>query len=315
MILSCESLDYSYGRNKALAGVSFSLEQGCAGLLGPNGAGKSTLMKCLIGHRRIEKGRINVLGYDPAVHGLEIRNQVGVMPESDVYLPNTTGLEMTLQCARLCGLPRAHAMSRSHEVLGYVGLGEERYRQVEQYSTGMRARLKLACAIVHGPKLLLLDEPTSGLDPAGREQMLELVDDITHRTGVSALFSSHILHDIEKVSDQVVVLTRGQVVFSGNKVDFLLRNTGRLNVKVKSGRERLAEKLAALGCKVEMQEGRDVFQVGMPEGGTVKLIWQAAHELGVQVRHLAPFSIGLDDAFKQAMQESRTARTTREDGI
>ena len=255
MVLSCQALDYYYGSRPALAGVEFSIEPGCAGLLGPNGAGKSTLMNCLLGRRRIPPGRVQVLGHDPAREPLEVRRQVGVMPEADVYLPGVNGLEMTVFCARLCGLPRSQAMSRAHEVLGYVGLGEERYRPVEQYSTGMRQRLKLACALVHGPRLLLLDEPTSGLDPTGREQMLELIEEVTRQAGLSVLLSSHILGDIERVCDQVVMLAEGRVVFSGNRQEFITRGSGRLQVKVKSQPERLAQALQQQGCQVQQPPG------------------------------------------------------------
>lgn len=307
MVLSCQALDYYYGSRPALAGVEFSLQPGCAGLLGPNGAGKSTLMNCLLGRRKIPAGRVQVLGHDPAREPLEVRRQVGVMPEADAYLPGVNGLEMTVFCARLCGLPRSQAMSRAHEVLGYVGLGEERYRQVEQYSTGMRQRLKLACALVHGPRLLLLDEPTTGLDPTGREQMLELIDEVSRRGGVSVLLSSHILGDIEQVCDQVVMLAEGRVVFSGDRQEFATHGSGRLQVKVKSQPERLAQALQQRGCQVRQPPGRGYLEVKLPTGHAEGLVWRLAKQLGLQIRHLSPLAAGLDEAFRQALHDAGPA--------
>src|SRR3979411_1847662 len=108
------------------------------------------------------------------------------------------------------------ALQRAHEVLDYVGLGEARYRRVESYSSGMKQRLKLAAAIVHDPRLLILDEPTNGMDPAGRQEVLELARDLAHNKGMSLLFSSHLLPDVEAVCDHVLVLARGRLLAQGN---------------------------------------------------------------------------------------------------
>ena len=112
----------------------------------------------------------------------------------------------------LCGMDRGDAMQRAHEVLNYVGLDEARYRPVESYSTGMKQRLKLAAAVVHDPKLLILDEPTNGMDPAGRQEMIELARDLAHGKGMSLIFSSHLLPDVEAVCDHVLVLGRGALL-------------------------------------------------------------------------------------------------------
>ena len=126
------------------------------------------------------------------------------------------GVEFVAYAGELCGMAPADAMQRAHEVLNYVGLDEARYRPVESYSTGMKQRLKLAAAIVHDPKLLILDEPTNGMDPAGRQEMIELARDLSHNKGMSLIFSSHLLPDVEAVCDHVLVLGRGELLAQGN---------------------------------------------------------------------------------------------------
>ena len=147
---------------------------------------------------------------------LDIRTAVGFAPEDECLFPHVVGVEFVAYAGELVGMSRKDAMQRAHEVLDYVGLGEARYRNVESYSTGMKQRLKLASAIVHDPKLLILDEPTNGMDPAGREEILELARDLAHNKGMSLLFSSHLLPDVEAVCEYVVVLGGGKLLTQGN---------------------------------------------------------------------------------------------------
>ena len=147
---------------------------------------------------------------------LEVRRRLGYMPEQDCHLPGMTAAAFVAFAGELSGLPRDEAISRAHEVLYYVGLGEARYRNVETYSTGMKQRVKLAQALVHDPDLLLLDEPTNGLDPQGREEMLALIHDVATRRGMSLILCSHLLKDVERVCDNVIVLNQGQVARAGH---------------------------------------------------------------------------------------------------
>src|SRR5919201_613389 len=225
-VVTLEGVTVAYGANRALREVTSSFASGAVGLLGPNGAGKSTLLKTLLGFIVPERGRMRVLGYDVAEHPLEIRARVGYMPESDAHIPGMNAVSFVAYCGELAGLPRVDAMQRAHEVLFYVGLGEARYRNVETYSTGMKQRVKLAQALVHDPELLFLDEPTSGLDPAGRDEMLALIADLPRRRGCAMIFSTHLLPDIERVCDRVVVLHQGAMLFSGT-IDELRGGDGR----------------------------------------------------------------------------------------
>ena len=168
---------------------------------------------------------------------LDIRRQVGFAPEDECLFPGVVGVEFVAYAGELVGMRPKDAMQRAHEVLDYVGLGEARYRQVESYSTGMKQRLKLASAIVHDPKLLILDEPTNGMDPAGREEVLELARDLAHNKGMSLLFSSHLLPDVEAVCDHVVVLGGGRLLAEG-KIQELKQVHDRLLRGAAQGRRR-----------------------------------------------------------------------------
>ncbi|HWD41543.1 MAG TPA: ABC transporter ATP-binding protein, partial [Fimbriimonas sp.] len=214
-VASIRNLTVKYRDFVALDNFSCEISEGCTGLLGPNGAGKTTFIKTLLGFVDPAQGGGTVLGLDIAKQGRAIRQKVGLMPEQDCHIPGMTAVQFVAYAGELAGVPSAQALRRAHEVLEYCGLGEARYRNVETYSTGMKQRIKLAQALVHGPKLLLLDEPTNGLDPAGREDMLDLIRSISHGKEVNVLVSSHLLPDIERVCDQVVVVMKGQLRANG----------------------------------------------------------------------------------------------------
>src|SRR5947209_2290895 len=173
MFIDLDHISRWFGTNQALRDVSLKLEPGRVGLLGPNGAGKSTLMKILLGLLPPSSGSGQVLGRDLRGAGIELRRALGYMPESDALVPGLRGAEYVALAGELYGMPRKQALRRAHEVLTYLDLGDARYRQVEEYSTGMKQRLKLAQALVHDPPALLLDEPTSGMDPAGRDVLAD----------------------------------------------------------------------------------------------------------------------------------------------
>ena len=198
-----------YGRLRALNGVTMSIGPGVTALLGPNGAGKTTLIKVLLGLVRISSGEGTVLGHDLSTEARTIRQNVGFMPEDDCYVAGLSGIEMVQFAARLSGLPRIEALRRSHEILDFCGVEQERYRLVDTYSTGMRQKVKFAQAIVHDPPFLILDEPTAGLDPDERVSMLHRIGTLAHQSGKAVLLSTHILPDVRAICDQVVILGAG----------------------------------------------------------------------------------------------------------
>ena len=205
-VATISNLTVRYGAKTAINDLSVRIPEGCVGLLGANGAGKTTLIKTLLGFVKPNSGEGQVLGFNVATEGLALRQRIGLMPEIDCHIPGMNAVSFVAYAGELAGMPGGQAMRRAHEVLEYCGLGEARYRNVETYSTGMKQRIKLAQALVHGPKLVFLDEPSNGLDPAGRDEMLELVRDISHGKGVNVIVSSHLLPDIERTCDSLIVM-------------------------------------------------------------------------------------------------------------
>jgi ABC-2 type transport system ATP-binding protein len=306
--VSLNKVSVVYGTNAALRDVTVAFPKGAVGLLGPNGAGKSTMLKALLGFVPPKSGRLEVLGLNVAERPLEVRARLGYMPENDGHIPGMNAVTFVAYCGQLAGLPQSDAMQRAHEVLYYVGLGEARYRNVEEYSTGMKQRIKLAQALVHDPDLLFLDEPTNGMDPKGRDEMLELIRDLAHNKGVDLILSSHLLPDVEFTCDHVVVLDKGAVATSGS-INQLKGTTGRVfEVRVKGDQARF---IAALSeANLECQEtDEDVMRVFVPgpvatPGDDQRRICAQAVRAGVQIRHLRTSVPSLEDVFARAIGEA-----------
>ncbi|MEM9828097.1 MAG: ABC transporter ATP-binding protein [Planctomycetota bacterium] len=211
-IIQLRNVSKSYRGIQALRGVDVDIPPGVIGLLGPNGSGKSTLIKGLLGLLRFNVGSATVLGLSLPKQRFAIRRSVGYLPEDDCYIAGLTGIESVAFMAKLSGLSGPEGLRRSHEILDFADLHEERYRPVESYSTGMRQKLKFAQAMVHDPDLLIMDEPTTGLDPNQRVAMLERIRTLARKHRKSVLVSTHILHDVQTTCDHVVILTAGQIV-------------------------------------------------------------------------------------------------------
>jgi ABC-2 type transport system ATP-binding protein len=248
-VVVIRGLEKSYGTVRALRSLSLELAPGPTGLLGPNGAGKTTLIKLLLGLLRPDAGHATIAGHDPTtVAGrLALRRSVGYMPENECSIPGLSGLEIVSTLGQLTGLKRADSLSRAHEVLDYVGIDEARYRPADDYSAGMKQRVKLAQALVHDPNLLLLDEPTSGLDPKGRRHMLDLIHDLGHVQRKSLLLCSHLLPDIERTCRDVVVLRAGGVALAGNIAELTRVEGYRVRVDVGGDRAQFVRTLESSG--------------------------------------------------------------------
>ncbi|MEU8584975.1 ABC transporter ATP-binding protein [Streptomyces abikoensis] len=230
-MIATESLSKRYPRVTALDRLSVDINPGVTGLVGANGAGKSTLIKILLGLSPATEGSARVLGLDVATQGAEIRERVGYMPEHDCLPPDVSATEFVVHMARMSGLPPTAARERTADTLRHVGLYEERYRPMGGYSTGMKQRVKLAQALVHDPKLVLLDEPTNGLDPVGRDEMLGLIRRVHTDFGISVLVTSHLLGELERTCDHVVVIDGGTLLRSSSTDEFT-QATGSLAVEV-----------------------------------------------------------------------------------
>jgi ABC-2 type transport system ATP-binding protein len=259
-----------YPRVTALDGLTVDVGDGVTGLVGANGAGKSTLIKILLGLTPATSGSARVLGHDVATEGGRIRALVGYMPEHDCLPADVSASDLVVHMGQMSGLPYSAARERASDVLRHVGLAEERYRPIGTYSTGMKQRAKLAQALVHDPRLVLLDEPTNGLDPSSRDDMLALVRRIGTEFGIAVLVTSHLLGELERISDHVVVLDAGRLLRASATTDFLHR-TGTLLVEVEmrdeATRDVVRDLTVDLGLGlVRMQERHhrieDVFRDG-----------------------------------------------------
>jgi ABC-2 type transport system ATP-binding protein len=224
------------------------------------------------------------------------------MPEVDCHLPDMTASAFVAFAGELSGLPRGEAISRAHEVLYYVGLGEARYRTVDTYSTGMKQRVKLAQALVHDPDLLLLDEPTNGLDPQGREEMLTLIRDLSTRRQMSLILCSHLLRDVERVCERVIVMNQGVVATSGTLAELTGPRRAVYDVRLKGEAAAFLTDLKDQGC--EWREAEEGYRVFLADGRGPELIFATARECGVQVRYLRAGAESLEDVFLRALGES-----------
>jgi ABC-2 type transport system ATP-binding protein len=293
-----------YGKVQALLDVSLRLEMGRVGLLGPNGAGKSTLMKILLGLLPPSSGTGQVLGRDLHRAGIELRRALGYMPESDALVPGLRGADYVALAGELYGMPRKQALRRAHEVLTYLDLGDARYRRLEEYSTGMKQRLKLAQALVHDPPALLLDEPTSGMDPAGREGMLDLLLRLGTDHGKAILLSTHLLGDIERVCDAVVILHEGRVLCQGPVNELCRRRHDRYRLQIQGSPDAFLEELRLEGVRLLHDNGRGELSVAVPDGWTTRAFFVLADHHGVLIRGLEADDEDLEDLFHRVVKET-----------
>ncbi len=230
--------------------VTVQVPPGTIGLLGPNGAGKSTFIKCLLNLETPSTGTAKVLGRDIRAGNRTSRERVGYSPEQDCHISGMAGCEYVTYCGQLSGMPMRLARQRTHEILDLVGMGQERYRPVDTYSTGMRQRVKLAQALVHDPQVVFLDEPTNGLDPSGREHILKLIGSLWRDLGISVVMSSHLLRDIERVCDRVIIIGNGRMLEHESIATLKNRHRRIVELSPSTATDRFVSVFAASGARV-----------------------------------------------------------------
>jgi ABC-2 type transport system ATP-binding protein len=250
-LIVTDALTKRFGSVTAVSDLTVDIGAGVVGLVGANGAGKSTLIKILLGLLPATDGRAAVLGLDVASAGTAIRERVGYMPEHDCLPPDVSATDFVVHLARMSGLPATAARERTADILRHVGLYEERYRPIGGYSTGMRQRVKLAQTLVHDPQLVFLDEPTNGLDPTGRDDMLGLIARINAEFGISVLVTSHLLGELERVCDHVVVIDGGQLLRASSTADVTAASQVVV-IEVDERADALAGMLQAAGLTVRV---------------------------------------------------------------
>jgi ABC-2 type transport system ATP-binding protein len=304
--ISARDVVVRFGATTALDHFSVDIPKGVVGLLGPNGAGKSTFIKMVLGLVQPQSGRVTVAGLDARQEMLTIRDKVGYMPEHDCLIDQMTGVELVCYMGRLSGMSKKDVVPRSHEMLDFVGLGEERYRKIGSYSTGMKQRAKLAQALVHDPGILFLDEPTNGMDPLGREEILDLIGRIS-ATDKSIIISSHILQDVEHLCREVVIVSSGRVAVQGELGTLLSRGKDRKRITVRGSDEGLRSFVSKLGSLGEvLSESEEHGQLTLVLNGTGSgAVFELASEERVQVRSFVPDRVSLEDFFIDAIKEGR----------
>ncbi|MDE0423408.1 ABC transporter ATP-binding protein [Candidatus Poribacteria bacterium] len=303
MLIEIKNVSLFFGTTAALDNLSLEVQGGAVGLLGPNGAGKSTLLKTLLGFVKPNQGSAAVFGMDVERQPLEIRRQVGYMPEDECLIPGMTAVQLVAYAGELCGMPRRDALQRAHEVLYYVGLDEERYRIVGEYSVGMKQRVKLAQALIHDPKLLLLDEPTNGMDTNGREEMLELVKDIATDKNINVILSSHLLPDVESACEEIIALSHGSVAAHA-QIDALRREKGRAyDLKIVGDTDAYIDALERHNYQIELRPDKRLHVTSENgEQTDTQIFFKLAYDTGVQLRQLREVKHTLEDIFADVMR-------------
>ncbi|HBP20366.1 MAG TPA: hypothetical protein DEA08_21565 [Planctomycetes bacterium] len=302
-----KGLRVAYDDFVALDLEELSLGRGAIGLLGPNGAGKSTLLRTILGFRRPRQGSVKLFGLEVSEHLLQIRQRIGYVPENDVTSPSSSAVSFVSYCGELCGMSRTDALQSTHQVLNYVGLGDERYRKIGTYSLGMRQRVKLAQALVHDPELVFLDEPTNGLDPKARLEMLRLIRELAHERGVTVVLSTHLLPDVEAICDEVVVIAAGKKRRQGRLEDLLAAANRRYEVGFVGDAEAVSRALDGAGFAARPgREGRLELELG--EHRSPSDVVLAVREAGAELRHLGPVTQRLEEVFLAAVKEQEVAR-------
>lgn len=306
-VLALREVVIRYGAFTALHGVSADFAGGALGLLGPNGAGKSSLLRAILGLVSPASGSVTVFGEPARRSGALLRRRFGYMPERDSFIGGLSGVRGLAHLAEISGLPPEESMMRAHDLLHFVGLGEERYRDVGTYSVGMRQRYKLAASLVHDPDILFLDEPTNGLDPQGRRRMLDLIHRVRVEHGKHLILASHLLPDVERLCDHVWVLDRGRLVKSAALAELTAAARGAKRVRV-AREQSEAFAAAARGAGFGVENGRVDGEFVLARAEAIvepQDVFSLAQSAGCTVFAVRPAARSLEDAFLEALEANR----------
>ena len=279
-IVTAEHVSKWYGQVIGLNDVTVSVPPGVTGLLGPNGAGKSTFMKLITGQLRPSKGEVKVLG-EPIWRNPRLYFQIGFCPEQDAFYERMTGLEWVRALVRLNGLSDREATDAATRALTSVDLMEAANKKIGAYSKGMRQRVKMAQALVHDPQLLILDEPLSGMDPIGRRKTIRLIRD-WGRAGKSIIVSSHILHEIESMTSNILLINNGRILAEGDVHqirELIDEHPHTVSVRAADPLRLARQFLADIGDDVrsmKFEKGAIVVETGKPDQFYARLTEMAA---------------------------------------
>lgn len=301
-VITATGLTMTFGSQRALDSLDVEVQPGVTGLVGANGAGKTTFMSLVLGLRIPTAGRVDVLGLDPQTQGSQLRALIGYGPERNIFPEDMPASDFVKHLAEVRGMPRAEARGRASDALWLVGLGEERFRALGTMSTGQRQRVKLAQALAADPSLVLLDEPTDGLDPVQREEMLLLIRQISDEYEIDVMLSSHLLEEVERVCDHVVVLDAGRLIAQGRLDELVGRDEGVV-VELVAIDDRpdavtqVLQRLRAGGLDVRHDGGTRIEVLGADSDLLLDLVRDSVAETGARLRRLEPRRRTLEDLF------------------
>ncbi|RJS89165.1 ABC transporter ATP-binding protein [Candidatus Bathyarchaeota archaeon] len=297
-----EGLHYSYSKVKALDGISLSVPYGTVfALIGPNGAGKTTLVKILLGALKPKSGRVTVLGRDP--RDIEAKAKIGFLPER-VNLPGDwSALKFMSYIGYLCRLSRREARERSLDLLRWMGLEENAEDLIKSFSAGMKQRLLIAQSLINDPELLIYDEPTSNLDALGRHEVLEKIRELKEE-GKTVFLSGHVLSEVEKVSDYVVIMSHGRVILEGELEKLKTRGlTNTFELKT-NDLQRTEELLSGLNSVINIMRVRDHLEVEVKDSSQAsKEIPRVLVEAGLELLRFNRVKRSLEEIFLKLLEE------------
>ena len=316
--IDIKGLTKKYGEHIAVDNLNLTIEKGeIFGLLGPNGAGKSTTILMILGLTEVDSGSVKVCGIDSSRYPLEVKRKVGYLPEDVGFYNDYTGLQNLMYVARLNDIPEEEAKKAALEILQEVGLEDVKDSKVASYSRGMRQRLGLADVLIKNPEVIILDEPTLGLDPEGVKKFLQLIVSLSRKKGITVLFSSHHLHQIQQVCDRVGIFVKGKMLAEG-KISSLAQQLFSKNAfTLEGGISTLTEDVEPpLPLKEMVQKMKAIPEVAHVElednGFVVESSKDVSADLsrlvvksGFGLNFLSKREYGLDDIYYQYFQEDK----------
>ncbi|GAA3646833.1 ABC transporter ATP-binding protein [Flavivirga jejuensis] len=314
--IEVSGLTKKYGSHLAVDDLTLSIEKGeIFGLLGPNGAGKSTTILMLLGLTEVDSGSVKVCGIDATRSPLDVKSKVGYLPEDVGFYNDYSGLQNLMYIARLNNIPIKQARKSALDILEKVGLLDAKDKKVESYSRGMRQRLGLADVLIKEPEVIILDEPTLGLDPEGVRKFLQLIVRLSRKQGITVLFSSHHLHQIQQVCDRVGIFVKGKLLAEGKISDLaeqlFTKNTFTIEVGVTSDQtnlnpplEEVTKKIKQIKSVANVTLNNNCFLIESKHDISDELS-KLIVNLGYGLSYLTKKEYGLDDIYHQYFQEEK----------
>ena len=300
-MIEAKNVIKKYGQVTALDDFTVDIPKGKIGILGPNGAGKSTFVKIALGLIESTSGEVTVLGENLDKNSIEIRKKIGYMPEHDCIPNKMTGVEFLIEMGQVSGLDYQTATQRTHEILGHLRMGEEKYRLIEEYSGGMRQKIKLAQGLVHGPELMFLDEPTSGLDPNARQEMLETINGLAEISNTNVLLSTHILQDVETVCDYVIIINNGKLQIKENVKELVKRQTDTIQIRVGENSDDFLSILKQNNNKRNIEITERWIRIPYKNDDSFKEIISAAATARCQLYEMERIAVTMDNIYLEVV--------------